>query len=160
MVSNMVTLCNNNPKSPNAIEYRAGIFGGITSRDKYIVHEATPVWPFDYSLWHVRDLQIPKCRWVNVSSIENDFYYCQKCNANNCEHVMAVKIFESEKHKEKKALNRTMAEHTDFVIAHNVKITTSSSEKEQDWFWAGARIYANRHGVEFKELVKNLLLRI
>jgi hypothetical protein len=53
-----VTLCNNNPNSPNAVRLGNGIFGGrISSRDRYNVLEGEAPFPYQYQCWQVRDLQ-------------------------------------------------------------------------------------------------------
>ena len=79
-----VTLCNNNPNSPNAVRLGNGIFGGrISSRDRYNVLEGEAPFPFQYQCWKVRDFQDGK--WyvvVKHGNVETRSCTCKDYNEN------------------------------------------------------------------------------
>jgi len=120
-----VTLCNNNPNSPNAVRLGNGIFGGkILSRDRYNVLEGKAPFPFQYQCWQVRDLQDGK--WyvvVKHGNVETRSCTCKDYNENYkkygdgtwssfgfakyaCEHIRAVALYLDECRKDARKRRR------------------------------------------------------
>lgn len=178
-----VNLCNNNPKSPNAVKFQQGIFGGVTSRDRYNVLPGEPTFPFQYQCWQVRDLQDGK--WyvvVKHGNVETRSCTCKDYNENYkkygdgtwasfgfakyaCEHIRAVALYLDECRKDarkrEKSAPQTTGEHAQYLLegwGNLVKPHTTGAAKKE--FWDGVRIYANRRDINPDELTKAVLKKI
>lgn len=157
----LVTLCNSNPDSPNAI--RLG--GRISSRDKHHVYDSTPaLLSSRATVWVVNDLQTEK-KHINVSADNfalhsNSKFYCQHCDRNGCEHIRSVLVHEDTKRKEKRQQKKnggkSLNQLASFCIAGWGKLMRGS-QTERAKFWVGVRVYANRNQVDVLKLSAEIM---